>query len=362
MYVIGSMGNGLAGTEHSLLAMIEYIDRESFEPYLVSLQDCEYIQRQRFLCDTACLHTYRMFAPTMWKQQRLLAARMRRLRIDVVQTFFVEGHLLGGRAARRAKVPAIISSRRNLGYRCGLKQRLLLKVANRYPHRFLANSNAVADAATRIEGLDRARFDIIYNGVDVTPLSGQSSSETVPNRDSSTVVMVANLRPVKSVTTLIEAAAIVVKTHSQARFVIIGDGPDRVALMELAKELGLETRITFAGKQSDVASMLNTATIGVLTSVSEGFSNAILEYLRAGLPVVATDVGGNREAITDGNNGYLIPVGNHRILAEKLNHLLSHPEQRMAMGRRGRERVEREFSLESMIRKHQDYYRHLVGR
>jgi glycosyltransferase involved in cell wall biosynthesis len=358
MFVIGSMGHSRAGTERNLLTIIEHLDRTRFEPFLVSLQDCEYIQQGRFCCDTTCLYLYRMFTPTMWSKRRQLAQRMRELGIDIVQTFFVEGHLVGGAAAEMAGVKAIVSSRRNLGYSYSLKEKLLLKYANRYPRRWLANSQAVADTISRLEAIDRSRFDVIYNGVEIsTPDTAATTAPVTPNQ---TVIMIANFRPVKAVDTLIRAAAVVVKSVPKVRFAIVGDGPQRTSLLKLAAELSLTGQIDFMGSTSDVSTALRGATVGVLTSTSEGFSNAILEYMSAGLPVVATDVGGNREAVLDGKTGFLIAPTDQDALATKLIYLLTHPDESLRLGRAGRGRAETEFSLAVMIRNYQEYYIKLV--
>jgi L-malate glycosyltransferase len=354
MFVIGSMGHGRAGTERNLLTIIENLDRSRFEPYLVSLQDCEFIQQGNFLCDTSCLHLYRMFTPAMFTKRRQLAQRMRELGIDIVQTFFVEGHLVGGTAGRMAGTKAVVSSRRNLGYSYSFKEKLLLRIANRYPHRWLANSNAVADAVAHLEHIQRDRFDVIHNGV-VIPILQPKTISSIQR-----VVVVANLRPVKAVDMFIKAAAIVVKTLPQVKFTIVGDGPLRGSLEELAASLSLTGSVEFAGSISDVQSILSTATIGVLTSSSEGFSNAILEYMCAGLPVVATDVGGNCESVSDGQTGYLVPPDNPDALAETLIRLLTHPDEAARFGEAGRKRAETEFSLVAMIRNHQNYYTELL--
>jgi len=357
MYVIGSMGHGRAGTERNLLTIIEHLDRTRFEPFLVSLQDCEYIQQGRFCCDTTCLHLYRMFAPTMWRKRKQLAQRIRELGIDIVQTFFVEGHLVGGAAAQMAGVKAIVSSRRNLGYSYALKEKLLLKLANRYPRRWLANSQAVADTISRLEHINRSRFDVIYNGVEIPPDNAVPAQAVVP---AQTVVMVANLRPVKAVDTLIRAAAVVVKNVPNVKFMIVGDGPQRASLLKLAAELSLTGQIDFMGSKYDVRATLRGATVGVLTSTSEGFSNAILEYMCAGLPVVATDVGGNREAVLEDKTGFLIAPADQDALADKLIYLLTDPDESFRLGRAGRERAETEFSLAAMISNYQEYYIGLV--
>ncbi|TFH64383.1 MAG: glycosyltransferase [Candidatus Zixiibacteriota bacterium] len=358
MFVIGSMGHGRAGTERNLLTIIEHLDRTRFEPFLVSLQGCEYIQQGRFICDTACLHLYRMFTPAMWRKRKQLAQRMRELGIDIVQTFFVEGHLVGGAAARMAGVKAVVSSRRNLGYSYTLKERLLLKLANRYPHRWLANSQAVADTISRLEAIDRSSFDVIYNGVEIPAPGTAGTAEAV--KPSQTVIMVANLRPVKAVDTLIRAAAVVVKSVPNVRFAIVGDGPQRASLLKLAAELSLAEQIDFLGSTSDVRATLRSTAVGVLTSTSEGFSNAILEYMCAGLPVVAAEVGGNREAVLDGKTGFLIAPGDHDALAAKLIYLLTSPDESLRLGRAGRVRAEAKFSLAAMILNFQEYFVRLM--
>src|SRR5262249_10253107 len=120
-------------------------------------------------------------------------------------------------------------------------------------------------------------------------------------------------------------------------------------------------KFQFVSRQPDVSPFISSASVGVLTSVSEGFSNAILEYMCAGLPVVATNVGGNPEIVEDGESGFLVPVSDPASLAEKLICLLQNHDLAARMGSRARERVEREFSLESMICKHQDYYQKLLN-
>ncbi|MFH2057169.1 MAG: glycosyltransferase [bacterium] len=350
MYVIGSLGDARAGTEKSLLTLIEGLDRDRFEPYLVSLQDCEYLRADDFICETTCLHLYRVLAPRMLKARRELASRMRELRIDIVHTFFLEADLVGGGAARQAGITQIVAARRNLGYAYGAKQKFLLKLSNRYPTRWLANCNAVADAISGIEGIPRGSFDVIYNGVALNHAATSDQSKTYD------IIMVANLRPVKQVGTLLEAVALLKSKFPDLRIAILGEGPLRRELENLAQRFEVSRHIEFLGSRADVASLLNQARIGVLTSRSEGCSNAILEYMSAGLPVVATDVGGNRELVVEGKTGFLVPIAEPQALAERLSRLLADIELCQLMGRQGRERVEREFSVDRMIAAHADYY------
>ncbi len=357
--MIGSMGDARAGTEKNLLTIIEHLDHSQFEPFLVSVQDCDYIRRGQFICETSCLHINRLITPAMLRVRRRLAHKMQELKIDIVQTFFTEGHLLGGGAARSAGIRNIISSRRNLGYAYTFKEKLFLKFANRYPRRWLANCEAVANTIARIESVPRSCFDVIYNGIELGDATGREGA--APLTEPMTIVMVANLRPIKSVATLIKAAVTVVKSVSTAQFILVGDGPQRGELEQLARNRGIANHITFAGGQDDVMSILEKASVGVLTSLSEGCANAILEYMRSSLPVVATAVGGNRELVVDGETGFLITAGDTDTLAEKLIYLLNHGRQAQEMGRRGYERVVDRFSLPAMMEAYQAYYLGLLN-
>lgn len=359
MFVIGSMGNGRAGTEKNLLTIISNLNRDRFTPYLVSLQDCDYLKAGEFVCDTSCLNVYQMFSPAMRRSRRDLAGRVRTLGIDIVQTFFTEAHMLGGAAARLGGARAVISSRRNLGYSYGFKEKLYLRIANRYPSRWLANCEAVADEIAAIERLDRFRFDVIYNGVDLYEPPDNQKTQFADDH-STDVVMVANLRPIKSVETLIKAAAVVLKKLPEARFLLLGDGPRRDELMRLANELGISGSVTFAGSADDVMSHLASARTGVLTSLSEGCSNAILEYMNASLPVVASRVGGNPELVVDGETGFLVQPGDAEGFAEKIVHLLENPQDATRMGRASRQRIEKQFSVSKMISDYESYYENLL--
>ncbi len=355
LYIIGSMGDGRAGTEKNLLTIITHLDKSTFEPLLITLQDCDYFRSGKFVCETHCWHLERMFTIDMFAKRKKLADFIRERTVDVVQTFFVEGHLVGGGAARMAGVQAIISSRRNLGYSYGLKERLYLRIANRYPKRWLANSEAVTEKISRIEGIKSELFDVIYNGVELKAvLPAQQHLKQ-------TIVMVANLRPVKSIPTLIQAAVEVVKEFPQARFRIVGEGPDRHSLQAQISEAGLHSNFEMPGSTNDVHAAIANATMGVLTSTSEGFSNSLLEYMRAGLPVIATKVGGNSEVVREGVTGYLIEAGDHRKLAERILELLRNPQSAMVMGAAGRKLVEDKFSLSAMVQGHEDYYRKIAS-
>src|SRR5262249_23509100 len=129
-----------------------------------------------------------------------------------------------------------------------------------------------------------------------------------------------------------------------AAFIIAGEGELKEATQELARTLGIAERTFFIGRCQDVGAVLSISDVCVLSSTSEGFSNSILEYMAAARPVVATDVGGAREAIVHGDTGYLVAAGDDDQLAQHIISLLSDPENARAMGESGRRRVHDKFS------------------
>ena len=141
---------------------------------------------------------------------------------------------------------------------------------------------------------------------------------------------------------------------------ILGDGPQREELTRLMGELKMSSSVKLAGSVDDIMPYLTSARIAVLTSLSEGCSNAILEYMNASLPVVASKVGGNPELVVDAETGYLVQPRDAQAFAEKIIYLLEHRDDAATMGRAGRLRVERQFSVARMISDYEAYYEKLL--
>jgi L-malate glycosyltransferase len=145
-----------------------------------------------------------------------------------------------------------------------------------------------------------------------------------------------------------------------AAFIIAGEGELKEATQELARSLGIADRTFFIGRCQDVGSVLSISDVCVLSSSSEGFSNAILEYMAAGRPVVATDVGGAREAVVHGETGYLVAAGDDVQLADHIVELLTDPESARLMGEAGRRRVNEKFSSLRQVQNVESLYAELL--
>jgi len=159
---------------------------------------------------------------------------------------------------------------------------------------------------------------------------------------------------------LLDAAALVIREHPAVRFMIIGDGPERQALMDQARRSSIADHVIFTGFRSDTAQILPQLTMSVLSSLTEGLSNTLLESLGAGVPVVATRVGGNTEIVAEGITGFLVPPRDPVSLKQAICRLLTDPVLAARMGHAGQQRILRQFSVETTVRETETLYMNLL--
>jgi glycosyltransferase involved in cell wall biosynthesis len=226
------------------------------------------------------------------------------------------------------------------------------------------------------EGLPARKVRTVYNGLDPArveePRAERSEILKSLNLPDSArfVTIMANMRAhvwnpepfcYKDHPTFLRAAQRVQQQVPDAAFIIAGEGDLKSATQQLARDLGIEHRTFFIGRCEDVGAVLSISDVCVLSSVAEGFSNSILEYMAAARPVVSTDVGGAREAIVHGETGYLAPAGDDEKIAEHIVSLLSQPEQSRMMGERGRRVVNEKFSAQKQLQTVENLYNELLG-
>jgi len=273
--------------------------------------------------------------------------------------------------ATLARVPARIASRREtLGWRTNA-QRFVERRAYNLAHAVVANSDAARKQLIS-EGVRSTKIKTVHNGLSFDRISPQTRltrsellvSFGMPDEpDSQIVTIVANLRhPVKNYPMFLQAARIVHDASPDTKFVIAGEGELLTRMRKLAEELGLGGSVFFLGRCDRVADLLSLSDICALSSTAEGFSNAILEYMAAGRPVVVTDVGGAREAVVDGVTGYLVPSNDHSAMAERIASLLRNRDQAREMGERGREITRARFSCEAQLANTEELYDRIVAR
>jgi glycosyltransferase involved in cell wall biosynthesis len=282
-----------------------------------------------------------------------------RERKSILHFFLPEAYLLGASCALMMLYPEpMLMSRRSLN----LYQNKypLARAFERFLHRrmgmILGNSQRVIDQLYADEGVPKDKLELVYNGLDISEVNDKCAPRELRvalhiQEEAVVMTVVANLIPYKGHADLLQALARV-KERLPDHWALLCVGMDNgilVPLEKLAEELGLSEHIHWLGSRSDVAEILAASDIGVLCSHEEGFSNAILEYMAAGLPVIATDVGGNAEAVVDSETGWIVPAHDVLKLSERVVSLVGNAEIRKRFGEAAFLRVRAEFSMDTCI-------------
>ncbi len=304
-------------------------------------------------------------------QLRRFAAFLRAEKIDLVQTHDFYSNVFGMAGAALARVPARVAAKRETGGMRTATQRRVELTAFRLAHAVVANSEAVKQQLMN-DGVPERKVAVVYNGLDparVRPPADFSRAEALAAFGLPTdegrrfVTLVANLRhAVKDHPTFLRAARRVSELVPEAAFVLAGEGELEAGLRALASELGIADAVFFIGRCTQVGALLAASDVCVLSSTAEGFSNSILEYMAAGRAVVATDVGGAREAVVEGETGHLVPAGRDEEMAARISDLLRDPVRARLMGERGRARIEQQFSCDAQLARTEALYESLLAR
>lgn len=293
---------------------------------------------------------------TVAQSVRALRRRLAQIEPDVVHTHNEKAHIHGALATFGWTTPALVHTRHGRGQ----VGSVLSRAANRlavHRSRFIACVSADATAVARAEGARPDQLKVILNAIDVPSYdaSGFAKRASTPK-----AVTVARLAPVKDIGTMLHAARLVKNMAPDFRLDIVGDGESRPELEQLSRDLGLSDTVTFHGASNDPRRYLSSATLFVQSSISEGISLTLLEAMAAGLPVVATDVGGNREVVDAGRTGLLVEPRNPQQLADAVLRVLGSPDHAVAMSGAARVRAERVFDLGRMVAEYEALYREAV--
>jgi len=299
-----------------------------------------------------------------------LVTFLRKSRIDILHTHDFYTNIFGMAAATLARVPIRIASmRETIGMRSSAQERVQ-RFAYQLAHHVVGNSEAVRSKLIE-QGIKQEKISVIYNGLDMKRLASPTRAEALSllgiskevGRSQKFVTILANLRhEVKDHPTFLRAAQIVHSRVPESAFLLAGEGNLSNQMQALATELGIEKSTYFLGRCDNVGALLKLSDVCVLSSKGEGFANAILEYMAAARPVVATEVGGAVEIITEGITGFLVPSGDHGAMASRIIDVLQDPVMARAMGEEGRRVVETKFSCANQLRSTAELYiRLLIG-
>jgi len=350
----------IGGAEKALARLLAHLDRGRFIPTVACLYGGGGPVADEIRALNVPVIDLGMTAKWRWDAFWRLYRLLRWERPTVLHAWMFHANVPGRVLGRLAGVPVIISGERTMGMESHWRY-WLNRITGLLTDCVVCVSQQVADFVVEEVGIPQSKAVVIPNGIDLCdferlPDKQQVRVELGLSSDQVLVGTVARLDPVKRLDVLLQA----MKSLRDVYAVIVGDGPEQARLRALAKRAGLAGRVYFAGQQEDVLPWLAALDVFVLSSDWEGMPNAVLEAMAAGLPVVATAVGGVPEEVVDGVTGLLVPPRDPDALAQAIAHLLRDPDLRRTMGRAGRERVARYFTAERVVQRTQALYEHLL--
>jgi len=348
----------LGGAEKQLCLLAENLPRDRFDVHVWLLtRDGPLGERLRAADIPVTLIGKRFSAdPTALFRLR---QQLIRLKPDIVHTWLFAANSFGRLAARLAKVPTIIASERcvdpwKTGAHFFLDRRLASITSS-----ITTNSAGVRDFYAA-HGIDPKLFRIIPNGIsppDVAPISREEAMGRIGvSPEKKLVLAVGRLWPQKRYRDLIWAGELLATVREGTSLVIIGDGPQRGELLRHRDAVSRPENVRFVGARSDVQEILPHADLFWIGSQYEGQSNSVIEAMQAGVPVVATDIAGNRDLVINGQTGRLVAVGDRADFARQSNDLLTHSGEAGRLAEAARRRIENEFTVDRMVQAHVDLY------
>lgn len=358
------------GAQRQLFELVKGLDKDYFDPVVLALQgggplegDLEKIPGVRLIkLERSGKLSFLRFIKVFQS--------VKKINPHVIQPFLTPATFWGILAAIVYRVPVKIVTERCGPGRTGLplKYRAYLKMEDllsRFADQIVANSEAGREFLLQ-RGVAPERLNVIYNGLnfdrlvpDVEKVAQLRQDMGLPP-EGKVVGILARLAQQKRHDNFLEAAAIISEVVPDTRFAIVGDGELRGSLEEQTRQLRLEDKVTFFGEQRDVGTYVSSFDIAVSASETEGCSNSLLEAMALGKPVVATDVGGNKEVIDDGDSGLLVAPDNPQALAEGILKMLQTPGLITRMGEKARLTIIDRFSLEKMVHQYESLWKDIL--
>ena len=354
------------GTGNHLLSMLKHWDKNDYRTVIFSSSPV----RDRVVPDVPVHYLppskhFEFYPVAQIRHLSHLGRHMKTDHPDIVHTYFFWSILYGRLLKWAGRIKNLVENREDQGFDWGPHEYLWLRMTRSLLDKIICVSEAVKKVVLDREGVEESRIAVINNGVDLnhaqTGMQAETKRELGFKEDHLVLGMVANYnRAVKGVANFLNAVPAIVSSIPSARFLFVGGGNEENALREKVITLGIGPYVVFAGYRKDIHRYYEIMDISVLTSFSEGLSLTLLESMSHGIPVVATEVGGNPEVVADGQTGYLVPVNDTRILVDRIVALLQDPDARRRMGIEGRRRIERKFRMRDVASRYIEIYKGLI--
>jgi len=373
MFIIDMIA-GLHGTEKYLLNFVKLIDKQRFSPVIVSLHHTYPVAEEFYDIGIPIikLPIKKTYSPSSIRKYKKLYDIIKEYRIDILETIHKTSDFIGPIIGRLAGVNVIISNRRDMGFMRTQKDEIAYRIIDRFVDRIKCNTKAAANHFSQLERVPIAKFDVSYNGVeiggyDISEDAKKKIKEEYGIKENEIVVgVLGGVKKVKGHIEFVQMAKTLLQSHDNVKFLVVGEGYeiDRDEYFDYVKKLsveeGLKENVIFTGFIKDVVKILPIFDIAILPSYTEGCSNVLLEYMAAGLPVIATNVGGNPELVSHGVTGFIVPPRDVNALIDETELLLSSKCLRKKMGKGGYQAVCKEHSLCCVVTEQMLYYEKLL--
>ena len=363
LLVVDQFSRTLGGGERIALKLAALLPQYGYRASILTFSiDPESAYLKSLPCPVYLLPLQRVYDVKALRAAFELRQFLRSHQVKIVQTFFETSDLWAGFVAKAMAGSKLIWSRRDMGILRGRKHRVAYRRMSGMPDMVFAVSEQVRQHCIHTDGVAAERVLTIYNGLDLAGWETRTRQAEVSQRFL--ISTVGNIRRVKGHDVFIRSAAAVVQEFPEACFSIAGEVLEQgyfKELKELVGELDLTSHFRFDSGVTNLREYLSAADVFVLPSRSEGFSNAIIEAMAASLPVVATNVGGNAEAVKDGVSGFIVPSEDVAALSNAILRLLSDPSKAREMGAAGRKLVQERFTIDAMMEQIVEAYAKLLG-
>ena len=351
------------GTEGQLYNLINKLDKTWFNIELYLLRNYSF-DFERFPCKVSVLDFKSFYSIRDYSKLLKLRKYIKKNKFDIVHLLFNDAALILPLLCVGLKVK-VITTRRDMGFWYTIPKLFILRINAFLTDKCLVNSHAVMKNVKKKEYIPEKKIKIIYNGHDLARFAAKKQDDfhnimSIP-KNLKIIGIVANYRPVKRIMDLLTAFPAVLEKNPDSYLVLIGDLYDSKAdFIELAQSLHIKSHVRFLGQSDDVIPLIKNFTIGVNCSESEGLSNAVIEYMGCGIPVVCSNISANRELVKDGNTGLLYSAGNIGALSFSLIKILNNSDLRCRLASNARQFVECKFEQNNIIKKYEQFYNYLL--
>ncbi len=360
-YLIATLDIG--GAERQLVELVKRIDKKKFNPVVCcltrggplekELKDAKikyFILGKKFKFDFSVIFN--------------LIPILKQENIQILHTWMFTSNAFGRVAGIIAKIPIIIAEEQCVDIWKNKFHLFIDKTLSYFTDKIICVSEGVKNFYYQRAYIPLDKMITIYNGIkiydNVNIDTGKKKEEFGIIANDKVITTVGRLAPQKGIEYLLYAVPILLESLPKTKFLIVGEGAERNKLENLARKLNISKNVIFTGLRNDIKEILAVTDVFVLPSLFEGFPNVIMEAMLAGKPVVATEIPGIDELAVNGKTGFLVPPKDVNSLASAIIALLKNPKEGKKMGIKGRQRIEKYFSINETVRETEELYKVLI--